>query len=515
MPEIRREDALIKVPALMHLSRLGYEWLPRGGLRRDRETNILTESLGPALERVNGRPVPPETLDRLMERIRELLAAPDLGMGFHRMLTEGWEGWRLIDFDRPERNRFQMTSELACASREGRGFRPDITLFLNGLPLAMIEVKTREQARGIRGEYARMLERSRRSELRRFLQCAQVWAFSNDRENDPEALRPEEGAWYATVSRHTLPMHAFRERRPGTLPPLPPLDRQAGERILEDNGMRGTMTGRALRRLLSPGRPTHRMLTGLFQPERFLFLLRFGIRYEKERDENGAVRWDRRIFSCDRLFALLSLKDKAARGFRSWTLPACGASGEGAFRQAAADLIRSLRPDARLCWIGKAPAGSGDMKALRPGETEAFLRTPEEAGFRGRRIFFIPEDGADPGAAARIRRRLRAADPGAVLVTLKSGTVPEGGNYTYLLRCADGTLYCGWTNDLERRVAAHNAGRGARYTRGRGPVYLAYYEEFDTREEAMSREWHLKRMSRAGKERLIAGASGEKREKRK
>ena len=53
-------------------------------------------------------------------------------------------------------------------------------------------------------------------------------------------------------------------------------------------------------------------------------------------------------------------------------------------------------------------------------------------------------------------------------------------NYTYILKCADGTLYCGWTNHLEARVKAHNEGRGAKYTKGRGPVSLVYYEEFET-----------------------------------
>ena len=61
-------------------------------------------------------------------------------------------------------------------------------------------------------------------------------------------------------------------------------------------------------------------------------------------------------------------------------------------------------------------------------------------------------------------------------------------NYTYLLRCADGTLYCGWTNHLAARVAAHNAGKGAKYTKTRRPVVLAYYEEYATRSEAMRRE---------------------------
>ena len=76
-------------------------------------------------------------------------------------------------------------------------------------------------------------------------------------------------------------------------------------------------------------------------------------------------------------------------------------------------------------------------------------------------------------------------------------------NYTYILRCADGSLYTGWTNDLAKRVQAHNRGKGAKYTRSRRPVELVWWEEFDTKEEAMRREWQIKRMSRGEKLVLI------------
>lgn len=76
-------------------------------------------------------------------------------------------------------------------------------------------------------------------------------------------------------------------------------------------------------------------------------------------------------------------------------------------------------------------------------------------------------------------------------------------NYTYILRCSDGTLYCGWTNDLDKRLAAHNAGTAAKYTRTRRPVELVYYEEFETKQEAMSREYHIKRLTRQEKTELI------------
>ena len=78
-------------------------------------------------------------------------------------------------------------------------------------------------------------------------------------------------------------------------------------------------------------------------------------------------------------------------------------------------------------------------------------------------------------------------------------------NFTYLLRCADGTLYCGWTNCLEKRLQAHNQGRGARYTRSRRPVELVYYEVFATKQEAMQREWAIKQMTRKQKLALFQG----------
>ena len=76
--------------------------------------------------------------------------------------------------------------------------------------------------------------------------------------------------------------------------------------------------------------------------------------------------------------------------------------------------------------------------------------------------------------------------------------------YTYILRCSDGTYYTGWTNDLDRRLKAHNSGKaGAKYTRNRRPVTLIYYEEFEDKQEAMRREYAIKQLTRKEKEALI------------
>lgn len=77
-------------------------------------------------------------------------------------------------------------------------------------------------------------------------------------------------------------------------------------------------------------------------------------------------------------------------------------------------------------------------------------------------------------------------------------------NYTYMLRCGDGSLYTGWTNDLEKRVRTHAAGRGGKYTRSRLPVALVWFETFETKQEAMAREWQIKHLTREQKLALIS-----------
>lgn len=73
-------------------------------------------------------------------------------------------------------------------------------------------------------------------------------------------------------------------------------------------------------------------------------------------------------------------------------------------------------------------------------------------------------------------------------------------HYTYMLKCKDNTYYTGYTNDLEKRLKAHNDGKGAKYTKGRGPVELVYYEEYEDKTSAMRREWEIKRLGRSEKE---------------
>ena len=94
-----------------------------------------------------------------------------------------------------------------------------------------------------------------------------------------------------------------------------------------------------------------------------------------------------------------------------------------------------------------------------------------------------------------------------LLLSWYNTRMDSGQNYVYILRCADDTLYTGWTTDLTKRLQAHNEGRGAKYTRGRTPVEIVYHKAFLTKEEAMREEARIKRLSRKEKEAMIAFVS--------
>ena len=76
-------------------------------------------------------------------------------------------------------------------------------------------------------------------------------------------------------------------------------------------------------------------------------------------------------------------------------------------------------------------------------------------------------------------------------------------NYVYIVECSDETFYTGWTNNLEKRIAMHSNGTGAKYTKGRGPVKLIYHEEFEDKKDAMKREYEIKKLTRKGKLMLV------------
>ena len=210
------EDSRVKIPALLHLSRLGYDYLSLKQVRRDEHSNIFPELLQAALLRINPD-LHRQDLSSLLDEIRLDLQNEDLGKTFHKRLTAR-SGVRLIDFDNLDNNSWHAVTELPFENGEDN-FRPDITLLVNGLPLAIIEVKKRMNPGGVLEERRRMDRRHANRKFRHFFNLIQLQVFSNNMEYDEAAIDPVQGAFYAASTYDESHFNYFREERAAELLP--------------------------------------------------------------------------------------------------------------------------------------------------------------------------------------------------------------------------------------------------------------------------------------------------------
>jgi type I restriction enzyme R subunit len=202
------EDSRVKIPCILHLVRLGYRYLSLKNVTWDYETNIFPDLFGKAIAKINPN-LASEDIPRLLADIKLLLDNEDLGKAFYDRLTER-SGVKLIDFDNFSNNSFHVVTELTYKNGDDE-FRPDISLLINGLPLAFIEVKKPNNREGVLAERNRIITRSRNSRFRRFINITQLMVFSNNMEYEDGSPHPIEGAFYASPSYDSPVFNYFRE----------------------------------------------------------------------------------------------------------------------------------------------------------------------------------------------------------------------------------------------------------------------------------------------------------------
>lgn len=325
------EATRVQMPAMVHLTRLGYQYY--GKIQEkdaktvyDPKTNILIEVFRSQFEKLN-----PENAGAWKETLREIrkeLNDDDLGRGFY-MRLKSVSPIKLIDFDNPVNNTFHFTAEFTCKNGEDE-FRPDITLFVNGLPLCFVEVKKPNNHGGIVAESNRMIrERFPNKKFRRFINITQLMIFSNNMEYDTlDGVVPVEGAFYCTGARGATPFNCFREENPlglGIAPfhrEYPYLDKNADEekRILADYNNQVIHTSPEYQRNLDPYTPTNRILTSMCSPSRLLYILKYGIAYvHKEREVDGKIETtdQKHIMRYQQLFAAQAVTKKLSEGIKS------------------------------------------------------------------------------------------------------------------------------------------------------------------------------------------------------
>lgn len=303
------EDSRVKIPALLHLTRLGYSYLSLKQARWDHRDNIFDDVFAAAIIRLNPDIEPADVL-RARDEIRLNLQNEDVGKAFHRRLTTR-SGVRLVDFDDPSNNTWHVVTELPFVNGDDV-FRPDITVLVNGMPLAIIEVKKPMNAGGVLEERTRMDRRHANRRFRHFFNLIQLQAFSNNMEYDDAALEPVQGAFYAASTYGAAHFNYFREERAAELAgEVGPADDAVENAVLADTNLASIKRTAEFERNKAPDTPTHRLLTSLFSRRRLLFLLQYAFAWL---DEDSGVQ--KHVMRYPQLFATLAIADRLAKGGR-------------------------------------------------------------------------------------------------------------------------------------------------------------------------------------------------------
>ena len=276
------EDSRVKIPCILHLVRLGYDYLSLKNAVWDEETNIFPDLFTNAIRKINPD-LPADEIPRLLADVKLLLDNEDLGKAFYERLTER-SGIKLIDFENLNNNSFNVVTELTCKNGDDE-FRPDITLLINGLPLAFIEVKKPNNREGVLAERNRIITRSRNTKFRRFINITQLMVFSNNMEYEDGSPQPIEGAFYASPSYDSPVFNYFREEESLDLSQLLRDEEDALENeVLRDNNLNVIKHSPEFLSNKAPDTPTNRICTSLFSRDRLSFILRFALTYVNESD---------------------------------------------------------------------------------------------------------------------------------------------------------------------------------------------------------------------------------------
>lgn len=309
----RPEDERVKIPALIHLTRLEYDYLSLKTNNYDGDTNIFIDVFCVAISRINGKDFSEQEIKAIIQEFKLLLDADDLGRSFYYHLLKGFNGITLIDYEHPENNSWNIVTELPCKNGQDE-FRPDITVLINGMPLAFIEVKRPNNKDGIRAEYDRMNKRICNRKFRRFINATQLMVFSNNGEYDDNETIPLEGAFYATTGKERLFFSHYREENVEIFNHIKQIDPEKEAFILRDTDLVTIKHTPEYATNISPMTPTHRILSSMFSRDRFLFLLRYGLTYVERTDDNGLKRLEKHIMRYPQIYATHAIQNKLDHG---------------------------------------------------------------------------------------------------------------------------------------------------------------------------------------------------------
>lgn len=317
------ENTRVQVPAALHLVKLGYSYLSHIAPNDyDHYTNILLPVLRQQLAALNPSITPGEIESTISDLLR-MAKNEDLGREFYERITS-ISGIKIIDFQHPERNVWHCTTEFTCHNdNTGDEFRPDITCFVNGIPVVFIEVKKPENRQGCLAERDRIDTRASNKSYRTFFNTTQFMIFSNNMEYEEENRVPVSGAFYATPSLKKHFFNVFREEDSDLLSTCgynPNIDDEVEKQVLVHRNCVVIKHDPAYLTNKQPTTPTNRLLTSMLSRERLLFILRYGIAYVNQEvelpDGSKVIDHQKHIMRYQQLFATLAIRRKMDEGVR-------------------------------------------------------------------------------------------------------------------------------------------------------------------------------------------------------
>ena len=303
------EDSRVKLPSILHLIQLGYEYISLKDTEWDVDTNIFIDLFRKSIGKINPK-LTNDEIDRLYQEVSIKLENEDLGKAFYEMLIAK-SGVKLVDFENFDQNNFHVVTELTYKNGEDE-FRPDIICLINGMPLVFIEVKKPNNRDGVIAERERINRRFQNKKFRKFVNITQFMIFSNNMEYDENEIQPWQGAFYASPSYYQPIFNYFREELGFNYTQiLNPLKNGVEDFLLKDTNYQVVKNSPEFKINKDPNTPTNRVLTSLLSKDRLKFMLSFSLAYVKE-----STGIQKHIMRYPQLFATYAIAQKLDEGVR-------------------------------------------------------------------------------------------------------------------------------------------------------------------------------------------------------
>lgn len=306
---IHNEDSRVKIPALLHFRRLGYDYQSKVGANIDKRNNIFIDLFAENIRRINNKDYSEETIKNLVKEIADITDnEKDKGKSFYERLTD-FNKIKLIDLKEPFNNDFRVVTELSYTGSRHE-FRPDITILINGIPLGFIEAKKPNNQKGIQAEFERMEERLKFTDCVQFFNQFQILGFSNNQEyNDEEQIKMQ-GSFYTTPNGLGTSYNHFREEEEIHVNEY--LDDGFIDNVLKDNNIYSIKEMTEFKTNMKVDTPCNRFITSVFSKQRLIFLIRYGIVYV----DSQMYGLNKHIIRYPQYFGIQNLKKKLDNGMK-------------------------------------------------------------------------------------------------------------------------------------------------------------------------------------------------------